>query len=69
MTVRLSYDEGETRPVAKLLHEGLTAYSALEIPPDGSVACFYEAGVADSYERITFARFSLEWLADGADSL
>lgn len=69
MTVRLSYDEGETWPVAKLLHEGPTAYSALEIMPDGTIACFYEAGVANPYERITFARFSLEWLTDGDDSL
>lgn len=65
MTVRLSYDEGRTWPVAKLLHEGPAAYSCLAVLPGGDIACLYEAGQKSPYETITFARFPLAWLMDG----
>jgi len=68
MTVRLSYDEGQTWPVARSLHEGPSAYSALAVLPDRTIACFYERGDKGPYEKITFARLSLEWLTNGADS-
>jgi sialidase-1 len=69
MTVRLSYDDGRTWPVSKLLYEGLSAYSALAVLPDMTVGCLYERGAKSAYERITFARFDLEWLTDGKDRL
>jgi len=69
MTVRVSYDEGETWPVARELYAGPSAYSALAVLPDMTIGCLYERGEKDPYETITFARFSIEWLADGADSL
>ncbi|MHC4573658.1 MAG: sialidase family protein [Planctomycetota bacterium] len=69
MTVRLSYDEGETWPVSKLIYAGPSAYSCLAVLPDGHIACLYEAGQEHPYETITFARFTLEWLTDGKDSL
>jgi sialidase-1 len=62
MTVRISRDEGKTWPVAKVLHEGPSAYSCLAVLPDGRVGCLYERGEKHAYETITFARFSLEWL-------
>ena len=64
MTVRLSYDEGASWPVSRLLYKGLSAYSCLTVLPDMSIGCFYER---DSYSKITFARFSLGWLTEGAD--
>ena len=65
MTVRLSRDEGRTWPVAKLLHAGPSAYSSLIVLSDGSVGCLYEAGdVGGSRDRITFARFDLNWLTE-----
>ena len=67
MTVRLSYDEGETWPVAKTLHGGAAAYSCLTVLPDMSLGCLYEAGLSSAYETITFSRFSLAWLTDGTD--
>ncbi len=67
MTVRLSYDEGQTWPVARLLHAGAAAYSCLAVLPDKTIGCFYEAGNSSPYETITFARFSLPWLTNGAD--
>ena len=75
MTVRLSYDEGKTWPVSKLLHAGPSAYSSLAVLRDLSVGCLYERnGVTESsekspYETITFARFTLDWLTDGEDPL
>ena len=62
MTVRLSRDEGKTWPVGKVIHAGPAAYSDLVTLPDGSIGCLYERGQRGSYERITFARFSVGWL-------
>jgi len=69
MTVRVSYDEGKTWPVARLLHSGPSAYSALAILPDLTIACLYERGNKHAYEKIAFARFSIDWLTGGKDSL
>jgi sialidase-1 len=69
MTVRLSYDEGESWPVSKLLHEGPSAYSSLAVLPDRSIGCLYERGEESPYEKIAFARFSLGWLTEGRDSI
>ena len=69
MTVRLSYDEGETWPVSKLLHEGKSAYSSLAVLPDKTIACLYERGEERYSENLYFARFTLDWLTDGADSI
>lgn len=66
LTVRMSYDECETFPVAKVLHSGSAAYSDLAIAPDMTILCLYEA---DRYSRIMLARFGLEWLTDGKDDL
>ncbi|MHC4750322.1 MAG: sialidase family protein [Planctomycetota bacterium] len=66
MTVRLSYDEGKTWPISKLLHNGPSAYSCLAVMPDGDIGCLYEGGEI-RYGEIVFARFSLEWLTDGKD--
>ena len=69
MTVRLSYDEGESWPISRLLHEGPAAYSGLCTLPNQSIGNLYERGVQSPYETITFARFTLEWLTRGKDSL
>lgn len=68
-TVRLSYDEGKTWAVSKQLHAGPSAYSCLVVTSDWNIGCLYEKGKKDPYEKITFARFSLEWLTDGDDSI
>jgi sialidase-1 len=69
MTVRLSYDEGETWPVAKELFAGPSAYSSLAVLPERAIGCLYERGDTHPYETITLARFSLSWLTDGADRI
>ena len=63
-TVRLSYDEGQTWPVAKTIYEQGFAYSCLTVLPDGTIGCLCEI---DEYSQIAFARFSLGWLTDGED--
>ncbi len=69
MTVRMSYDEGRTWPVQRVLWTGPAAYSSLAILPDGRIACLFEAGDRQPYERITVACFDRDWLTNvNADS-
>jgi sialidase-1 len=74
LTVRLSYDEGRTWPVARVLEPGTSAYSDLAVGPDGTIYCFYERGSTDGKNHfntrtLTLARFNLEWLSRGKDRL
>jgi sialidase-1 len=63
LTVKLSYDEGKTWPVKRVLEPGRSAYSDLAVLGDGTILCFYEG-----QGTLMFARFNLEWLTDGKDS-
>jgi sialidase-1 len=67
MAVRLSYDEGASWPVLRIVHEGPAAYSSLVVLPDRSIGLLYERGTRSPYERLAFARFTLEWLTEGTD--
>ncbi|MHC4666692.1 MAG: SUMF1/EgtB/PvdO family nonheme iron enzyme [Planctomycetota bacterium] len=69
MTVRLSYDDGKSWPVAKQIFAGPSAYSCLARLPNGDIGLLYERGEKYRYEKMTFARFTLEWLTDGKDKL
>ncbi len=69
MTVKLSYDECRTWPVARVLNEGKSVYSELAVAPDHTILCLYENGEKNQYEKMTLARFTLEWLTQGKDSL
>lgn len=60
-TVRISYDEGKTWPVKKVLFPGSFAYSVLTVLPDGTLGCLFET---DDTDRMVFARFQLSWLED-----
>jgi sialidase-1 len=61
MTVRASYDDGETWKHTRLIYEGGSAYSCLAILPDGSIGCLYEK---DGYKNIVLARFPLSWIVE-----
>ena len=39
------------------------------LAPDGTMLCLYENGEKSQYEKITLARFTLDWLTDGKDAL
>lgn len=67
MTIRLSYDQGKSWPVSKLLHPGPSAYSCLTILNNGNISCLYEAGQKSPYEKIVFSSFNLDWLTDGSE--
>ena len=56
VTVKLSYDEGRTWPVATLIHAGSSAYTALAVLKDGRVAVMYER---DGYAKLTVARIAI----------
>jgi sialidase-1 len=76
LSVRLSYDEGQTWAATKPLEPGYSAYSDLAVLPDGTALCFYERGddakaaskKPTSYAFLTLARFNLEWLTDSRDT-
>jgi sialidase-1 len=71
LTVRLSYDEGKSWPVQKVLEPGIAGYSDLAVGPDGSIYCLYERGGlgGNHYhtQGVWVAKFSLDWLTDGHD--
>jgi sialidase-1 len=73
LTIKLSYDEGKTWPVAKSLEPGASGYSDLAVGPDGTMYCFFERGAIDGNhfrtKSLCLARFNLEWLTDSKDSL
>ena len=66
MTVRLSYDEGTTWPISKVIDPNSAAYSCLARLADGRVGLLYEK---DNYRTLTFVAFTLDWLTDGRDRL
>lgn len=64
VTVRLSRDDCETWPVARVLEPGISGYTDLAVGPDGTIYCVYERGGADgfAFQRLTVARFNREWI-------
>jgi sialidase-1 len=64
-TVRVSYDEGKTWPVAKMIYKDYFGYSCLTAMSDGAIGCLFETAGCG---KIVFQRFSLDWLTDGKDS-
>ena len=69
MTVRMSYDEGNSWDISQCLYAGPAAYSCLAVLPDMTIGCLYERGHSSAYEGTTFARFTLDWLSCGLDGL
>jgi sialidase-1 len=72
LTVRLSYDEGATWTAGKTIWPHPASYSDMAVLANGSIAYVYERGAKGTthyWDEIHFARFNLEWLTDGRDSL
>jgi len=71
-TVRTSYDEGVTRPVAKSIERGRSGYADIAVSSDRTILCLYERGHNPdnlfTTRLLTVARFNLEWFTDGKDS-
>lgn len=62
----ISYDEGATWPLKKMLCEGTSAYSSITILPDGTIGVYLEQDESVPY-KMYYLNFSLEWLTDGKD--
>ena len=69
LTAKLSYDEGRTWPVQKVINPGVSGYSDLALGPDGTIYCLYEthSGAKGAQYRLVLQRFNLEWLTGGKD--
>lgn len=64
MTLRISYDEGETWSSGKTIYKEGSAYSSMTILPNGDIGLFFEK---DDYQENVFTRITLDWLTDGED--
>jgi sialidase-1 len=59
MTVKLSYDDGNTWTKGKTIYQGRSAYSSLTILENGNIGLFFEK---DDYKQNVFVSFSFDWL-------
>jgi sialidase-1 len=64
LTVRVSYDEGQSWSEGKTIYKGSAAYSSLTVLENGRIGLIFEK---DLYTENLFVSFSLEWLTDGED--
>jgi sialidase-1 len=76
LTVRMSYDEGHTWPVSKLIEPGIAGYSDMAVTSDGMIHVLFEGGSIPGFKgdhfknsAMSVVSFNLEWLTDGADQL
>ncbi|MFX0099663.1 MAG: exo-alpha-sialidase [Candidatus Hodarchaeota archaeon] len=61
-TIRVSQDECTTWNVSKVLYQGPSAYSDLQVLPDGKICLLVERGQDSPYQFISFVRFTFDWL-------
>ena len=76
LTVRMSYDEGHTWPVSKVIDPDIAGYSDMAVTPDGRIHLLYEGGSVKEFEgnhfknqAMSVVSFNLEWLTSGKDRL
>jgi sialidase-1 len=62
LVARVSYDEGQTFPLERLISDELAAYSDLTILKDKTVGVLWERG---NYRFLTFTRLNVEFLEAG----
>lgn len=70
LTAKLSYDEGKTWPVQKVLYELGAGYSDIAVDNNGMIYCLVE--VRESRDNVwkykmIVRRFNLKWLSDGRE--
>ena len=64
LTVRLSYDDGATWPVSRLIDAGPSGYCDMAADPQGNIYVFYENNTTSSVGNISMAKFNLDWLLE-----
>ncbi|MDZ4851258.1 MAG: sialidase family protein [Pirellulaceae bacterium] len=64
LSVKVSRDEGNTWAIDKTVEAGPSMYSDLAVTPNGTILCFYGRHTRPGFagDRLTLARFNLEWL-------
>ncbi len=72
LTAKLSYDEGKTFPVERVLNPGASGYSDLAVGADGTIYCLYETNNSpgkDFKYTLVLQSFNIDWLSNGKDRL
>ena len=64
LTIRISYDEGQTWTEGKTIYAGSAAYSSMTVLKNGDIGVFFEK---DDYTENVFVSLTLKWLTDGED--
>ena len=73
LTIRMSYDEGNTWTVSKVIDPEIAGYSDIAVTPNGFIHVFYEGGSISENKlhtrssHVSIVSFNLEWLTDGKD--
>jgi sialidase-1 len=60
MTVRVSFDNGQSWPDSVLLHPAPSAYSDLVVLNNGTIGCLFESGQENPYETIVYTQLELK---------
>jgi len=68
LVIRVSYDEGQSFPVERLISSGPAAYSDLTVLRDRSIGILWERGADHGYQFITFTWLTREFLEAEPDS-
>lgn len=70
VTVRLSYDDCNSWPVARVLEKGTSGYTDLAVGPDGTIYCIYERGGEKgmAFDFLTLARFDRAWIEGNSEA-
>jgi sialidase-1 len=66
LSVKASRDEGRTWAANKTIEPGPSMYSDIAVTKAGTILCFYGRGTKPGFagDRLTLARFNLEWLVE-----
>lgn len=72
VSVRLSYDDGKTFPLAKIIEPQRSGYADIAVAKDGMIYCLVERGEIEgnnlNTRYLSIFKFNLEWLTDGKDT-
>ena len=62
LILQTSFDDGKTLGHERLISDQYAAYSDLTVLNDGTVGIFWERGVENGYQFLTFTRLNREWI-------
>lgn len=64
LTIKLSYDEGQSWPIQKVVDTSFSGYSDLAVDKKGTVYCLYETNTTKKgwYYSLVLKRFTVDWI-------